>query len=266
MSMNTVPSIRLVVFDFAGTIIDHGCMAPIIAFVDALKQSGIELSVEQARQSMGLHKRDHIRELLRLQPISEQWSAAHGRSWSESDVQAIYEKFLPLQADVARSHAELIPGVLQCAQFLRDEQIAIGSSTGYPRTVLSPVLDEVVRQGLQLDCSVCADEVPAGRPAPWMIYQNMQALGIFPPSSVVKVGDTVPDIVAARNAGAWSVGVTETGSHFGVSVEQLQTLDADERTERHEAVARQFTAAGAHAVITSVAELPTLLSSTEWRV
>ena len=55
---------KLVIFDMAGTIIDHGCFAPISAFVRAFGSMGIEILVAEARGPMGLHKRDHIQTLL----------------------------------------------------------------------------------------------------------------------------------------------------------------------------------------------------------
>lgn len=47
-------SIRAVVFDWAGTIIDFGSHAPMHAFVRLFEQYGIELSIEDARGPMGL--------------------------------------------------------------------------------------------------------------------------------------------------------------------------------------------------------------------
>jgi phosphonoacetaldehyde hydrolase len=45
-----------------------------------------------------------------------------------------------------------------------------------------------------------------------MIYEVMESLNIYPPASVVKVGDTSKDIAEGNNAGAWTVGVYETGN------------------------------------------------------
>ena len=76
--------IRLVVFDLGGTIVDHGCMAPVFAFLEAFRELGLEISTAQARGPMGLAKLDHIRELFKLPPVTQQWQAAHGRAWSEA--------------------------------------------------------------------------------------------------------------------------------------------------------------------------------------
>ena len=252
-------NIKLVVFDMAGTIIDHGCFAPIVAFVEAFSQMGITLTEPQARGPMGLHKRDHIRELFKLPEVAQQWQAEHKRAWKEDDVDYIYKAFVPLQKDVAGRYTELIPGVTECVATLREAGIAIATSTGYPREVTTPVLASLREQGLEPDCTICADEVRAGRPAPWMIFRSMEATGVFPASAVVKVGDTIPDIVAARNASVFAVGVTETSNNMGLTSEQLQTLDPAERTSRRQTVEEKLQLAGAHVVIDSVASLPDVL-------
>jgi phosphonoacetaldehyde hydrolase len=76
---------------------------------------------------------------------------------------------------------------------------------------------------------------------------------------VVKVGDTVPDIEEGRNAGAWSVGVTHTGSEVGCTAEEFAALPDAERRERVAAAGQKLRAAGAHAIIDSVADVPALL-------
>ena len=53
---------------------------------------------------------------------------------------------------------------------------------------------EAKGRGDEPDCVVCATDVPAGRPAPWMIYENAKRLGGYPMEALVKIGDTVADI------------------------------------------------------------------------
>ena len=45
------------------------------------------------------------------------------------------------------------------------------------------VYDAAKKQGFVPDFTICADEVPTGRPEPWMIFRAMEALGVYPPSS-----------------------------------------------------------------------------------
>ncbi len=252
-------SIRLVVLDWAGTSVDHGSVAPVAAFVAAFARHGVAVSAAEARGPMGLAKRDHVRELFRQPPVGQRWRAAHGRDWTEADVESVYAAFMPLQMEVLDHYAEPVPGLLACQEELRRRGIRIGGTTGYFRAAAERVAAAARRHGYAPDCTLCPEDVRAGRPAPWMVFRIMETLDVCPPAAVVKVGDTVPDIEEGRNAGAWSVGVTQTGSDVGCTAAELAALPDAERRERVAAAGRKLRAAGAHAVIGSVADLPALL-------
>ena len=252
-------TIKLVIFDWAGTTIDHGCFAPISAFIKAFKACGVDLTPQQARGPMGLHKQDHIHSLFQLDEIAAQWKSLHQRDWTEADVKHIYETFMPLQIEEAKLFTDLVPDLCETISILRDQGIKIGSTTGYPRVVADPVLEAARAQGYAPDFSMCADEVPAGRPAPWMIYRNMEALGVFPPSAVVKVGDTVPDIEAGLNAGTWTVGLTQTGSEVGLTVAEFAALSDEQKADRLAIAETKLKNAGAHFVIPTLQGLPDII-------
>ena len=121
-------------------------------------------------------------------------------------------------------------------------------------------------QGYRPDHCICAEEVPAGRPAPWMIFRTMEALGIFPPAAVVKVGDTVPDVGEGLSAGAWSVGVVRSSSDVGCTAQEWAALPPEEQHRRSANCRAKLLAAGAHAVIDTLAELPAVLDELDARV
>lgn len=259
----TSKRIELVVFDWAGTTVDHGCFAPVSAFIEAFATRDIRATVAQAREPMGLHKRDHIRAMLSMPDIAGQWRQVAGQDWTEEDVEALYAVVTPLQVAAAQKFTDLVPGLLDCVAALRKRQIRIGTTTGYPREVAQPVIESAARQGYDPDYSVCADEVQAGRPEPWLIYRNMEHLRVFPPSAVVKVGDTVPDVEAGFNAGVWSVGVTQTGSDVGCTESEFAELPFEEQQRRLAAAKSKLQSAGAHAVLRTLAELPGLIDELE---
>jgi phosphonoacetaldehyde hydrolase len=252
-------TVRLVVFDWAGTLIDFGCRAPTGAFVEAFATRGIAVTLAEARGPMGLHKKAHIREMLRTPSVGAKWRVEHGRDWTDADVQALYARVTPAQLLAIEPHGGLVPGALEAAAELRKSGIRVGGTTGYFREAAARCHAVAARQGLVTDCNVCADDVPAGRPAPWMVFRVMEALGVFPPTVVVKVGDTVADIDEGRNAGAWSVGVTDTGNEMGLSEDDFAALPTLERDERRAAVRAKLFEAGAHAVIGSVRDVPQLV-------
>jgi phosphonoacetaldehyde hydrolase len=241
--------VKAVVFDWGGTTVDHGCIAPAIVFVKVFKNNGVHVTLEQARGPMGLMKRDHIRVMAQMPAIAAQWQEAHGRPCTEADIEAMYQAFIPLQLDLLADYADPIPGVVDLAAALRQRGIKIGSSTGYNNEVTASLAREAARRGYAPDTWVSSTDVPAGRPFPWMMYENAARLGVYPPEAVVKIGDTVPDIDEGLNAGAWTVGVAQTGNELGLSASEVATLPLEELQTRLAVIRKRLAQAGAHFVV-----------------
>jgi phosphonoacetaldehyde hydrolase len=252
-------TVRLVVFDWAGTTIDYGCQAPTGAFVAAFAERGVAVTTAEARGPMGLHKKDHIRAMLESPAVARKWQAAAGRNWTEADVESLYKLVTPLQVEAATRFGTLIPGTRKCVADLRRRGVKIAATTGYFREAAEACYTAARKQGYEPDFAICADEVPAGRPAPWMIYRAMEKLGVYPPAAVVKVGDTIADIEEGRNAGVWSVGVTDTGNEMGLTPAELARHGHRERSKRRTEIKARLLDAGAHAVVYSVADVPELV-------
>jgi phosphonoacetaldehyde hydrolase len=215
---------------------------------------------------MGVHKKDHIRELLQVPAISRRWLERHGSDATENDVDDLYRRFIPLQMDVIDEFVGLVPGLLDCVEELKSKGIAIGATTGYFRSAADRVYQAAAAQGYRPDQCVCAEEVPAGRPAPWMIFRIMEALGVFPAAAVVKVGDTVPDIGEGLAAGAWSVGVLRSSSDVGCTEKEWDALPQMEQSQRLASCREKLLAAGAHAVVETLDEVPTVLNDLNARL
>jgi phosphonoacetaldehyde hydrolase len=255
------------VFDWAGTTVDHGCFAPVAPFVEVLRRHGVAITDGEARGPMGLDKRDHLRELLALPSVARQWQDGHGgRAVTNADVDDLFDEMVPLAIASVDEHTRLIDGVIELGAELRRREIAIGASTGYFAEAARVCVERAAAAGYRPDATFCVSDVPAGRPAPWMIFRNMEALGVYPPSAVLKVGDTVPDIGEGRNAGCWSAGVTATGSDVGLTAEALAALPAGARAARLTTAAARLTAAGAHAVVETVRDVPSLIDMLDARL
>jgi phosphonoacetaldehyde hydrolase len=258
--------IRLVILDWAGTAVDHGSLAPLMPFVRAFAARGVDVTPEEARGPMGLGKKDHLRALLRLPAVAHRWREQHGREATEADVDELYQWFVPLQLEVIDKHAGLVPGLLDCVGVLRDRGVAVGATTGYFREAAERVYRRAAAQGYRPDHCVCAEDVPAGRPAPWMVFRSMEALGVYPPAAVVKVGDMVPDVGEGLAAGAWSVGVVRSSSEVGCTAPEWAALPPPEQQRRSAACRAKLLAAGAHAVVDTLAELPGVLDQFNTRL
>ena len=99
-----------------------------------------------------------------------------------------------------------------------------------------------------------------------MIFRIMEALGVFPAAAVVKVGDTVPDIGEGLAAGAWSVGVLRSSSDVGCTEKEWDALPQMEQSQRLASCREKLLAAGAHAVVETLDEVPTVLNDLNARL
>jgi phosphonoacetaldehyde hydrolase len=241
--------IQAVVFDWAGTTVDYGSLAPVEAFVRAFAEEGVAISPEQARSPMGLAKKEHTRALCAMPVVRGRWRAAHGRDPDEGDVDRLYGRLEPLLQEAARRRSRPIPGMPELAAELRRRGVRIGSTTGYSAATMKVVAPEAARLGYAPDALVCPDDAPAGRPFPWMCYLNAMRLGTFPLAAMVKVGDTVADVEEGRNAGMWTIGFSRCGNEVGLAEEQLLALDPREIEQRLEQARLRLSEAGAHYVV-----------------
>jgi phosphonoacetaldehyde hydrolase len=258
--------IAAVIFDWAGTLVDFGCFAPTVSIVDVFAGRGIALTMAEARGPMGLEKKEHIRRLLALDSVGDQWRKANGAEPCAGDAEALYEELEPRLAEAVGRSSRLVPGTLQLADELRAWGTRIGSTTGYLRPLMDILTAEAARQGFTADAVVCPSDVPAGRPYPWMCFRNAVLLDAYPPRRVVKIGDTPADMREGLNAGMWTVGVTLSGNEVGLSEAAVEQLTADERSARIRAAEERLFAAGAHYVTESVGSCRGILATIEERI
>jgi phosphonoacetaldehyde hydrolase len=251
--------LQAVIFDWAGTTVDHGSRAPARVFVEIFARSRVAITEAEARGPMGRAKRDHIAAILSLPRVSAAWQNEHGRAPNEADLDRLYGDFLPLQLEAIQHHADVIPGVPEVVAECRRRGLKIGASTGYTRPLMNALEPLAARNGFAPDVSICADDVTQGRPAPWMLFRAAERLGVFPMSLVVAVDDTEVGIEAGRNAGAWTVGISRTGNGLGLARDEVDRLDRRDLDRRLAAIASTLKQAGAHHVIESVADLIAVL-------
>ncbi|SNY65869.1 HAD family hydrolase [Stenotrophomonas sp. CC120223-11] len=179
---------RLAVLDIAGTTVaDPGLVAG--AFAEAMAAAGNAIEVEDVRPLMGYPKPQAIARLLET-------------TVDDPRVAPIHTDFVARMLECYR-HAPGIaplPGAEAVFDTLRAHGIRIGLDTGFSRDIAEVIIERLGWHD-RIDALVASDEVPAGRPAPYMIQALMQCTGVDDAATVVKVGDTEVDINEGRNAG-----------------------------------------------------------------
>jgi phosphonoacetaldehyde hydrolase len=263
--MQGAPRIEAVIFDWAGTTVDHGCMAPIAAFVEVFRRRGVHVSMAAARGPMGTHKRTHIERLSALPEVAAAWRERHGEVPTAADVDAMFADFVPLQLAVLRDHADPVPGCREAVAALRARGLRIGSTTGFTRAMMDILAPEAKLRGFAPDAIVTADEVRRARPFPDMCLRNVMELGVSSVAACVKVDDTVAGIEEGLRAGMWTVGVVMTGNEVGCSEAELLAMAKEERELLRAQGYAKLRGAGAHEVIDGIGELPRVIEALEAR-
>ena len=248
---------QLVIFDWAGTTVDYGCFAPVNAFALSFQKFGVTPTVEEIRAPMGMLKRDHIRTMLAMPAIHDQWRAAWGAEPDEAAVEKLYGVFEDALMESLSQYAAPKPGVVETVERLRAWGVKIGSTTGYTDKMMAVVTRGAAEQGYAPDAWFSPDSVAGmGRPYPYMIYANMAQFRIPSVEYVVKVGDTVADIQEGKHAGVLSLGVLEGSSVLGCTQEEFAAMSADARQAALARARETFLSAGADGVLDTLDHLP----------
>lgn len=254
--------IKGVIFDWAGTTVDYGCMAPVEAFKETFSEWGMSLSNEEIRKPMGLLKLDHIRSLLELSRVQQLWEQQYDRMPTEEDAQKLYVHFEKQLLEGLANYSTVKPETIETVDWLKSRGIKIGSTTGYTRLMMTIVEAAAKRQGYSPDAVVTPDEVNnLGRPYPFMIVENMKQLELPSVNEVLKVGDTLVDIEEGRHAGVRTVGLIEGSSLMGLAQNEFEQLDELEKKTRISVVREQYKTAGADFILERLGQLPELISS-----
>ncbi len=205
--------VALVCFDMAGTTVrDVGEVRQ--CFAAASRETGLKVDPERLLGLMGRSKRQ-VFEILWGEELGQDHTQLRER------VDTSYAAF----RRILENHYETKPvepseGCLACFDWLRSASIPFCLTTGFYRRVTDIILRRLGWDVL----SIASDEVPKGRPAPYLIHRGMALAGAEDVRKVVTIGDTPSDLLSGRNAGCgWTLGIT-SGTH---AREQLAAIPND---------------------------------------
>lgn len=222
---------ELIVLDLAGTTLDEGG-AILDAFRIALDRVGIPVTPDELNAARGANKAQVIRQfaLRALGPGPQTVTVAREALEMFNDEVAIQFR-----------DGGLVPfdGVQVALEQIKAAGLRLATNTGLNRSLADAALNQLGWHGGLFDAHICGDDVPAGRPAPYMIYLAMERADVRQAARVVVVGDTPLDLQAGANAGAGGVVGVLTGSHG------VETLGRTRHTH----------------ILPSVANLPALLAA-----
>lgn len=253
-------NIEAVIFDWAGTTVDYGCFAPVRAFIEVFEEYGISPTIDETRKPMGMLKWDHIKTMMSMPRINELWIAKYGRNFTDEDIDEMHDKFTDKLMGILHNYGNPKPYVVETIEKLRERNIKIGSTTGYTDEMMEIVTKVAKEQGYEPDCWFSPNSTKnIGRPYPFMIFKNMEELKVSSVQNVIKVGDTISDILEGKNAGVLTVGIIEGSSEMALTEEEYITLSDEERRREIEKITKRYKEAGADFVIMNMKELVNLV-------
>jgi phosphonoacetaldehyde hydrolase len=244
--------VRAVILDWAGTAIDFGCFGSIQPFIDTFNQNWVETSSEQIREYAGLSCWDHLLALLQTEPVSAKWLEVYGSPPSEHDLERLHRSIERMVSSDLIHYSDLVPGLPEVVFELRKRGIKIGSTSSHGSHEMEPLIEAVREKGFAPDAIVCSSDVPAGRPYPWMCYQNAISLEVYPLEALVKIGGTVSGIQEGLNAGMWTIAVMQTSSILGLSQDEIDRMDQAEFRLKLDRAGKKFSDVGAHFVVSGI--------------
>jgi phosphonatase-like hydrolase len=206
-------AIELVIFDMAGTTVEDSGQVP-EAFTTVLRAHGIDVTAEELNAVRGASKREAIRRFTERR-----------FSGSDLDIEVrsgqIFDEF---RTHLSRSYTEGgvrgLPGAEETFARLHARGLKIALTTGFDRCITETILGVLGWKAPAIDAVVCGDDVPRGRPAPYLIFRAMEATDTVSVRRVACVGDTALDLQAGWNAAVhWNIGVL-SGAHNRERLEQ----------------------------------------------
>lgn len=231
--MSKLP-VDLVVFDLMGTVVkDVGAMEN--ALKGVLTHYALPFTQADLGAMRGAGKRAAFRAL-----IERTIGANRDPEWSVSLAEEMYVAFKQmLREGYEKGPTQEIPGAEATMRWLRERGVKVAATSAVDSDLTEPMLERLGWAEGVFDCKVATEEVPLGRPAPYMIFLAMMRTGVVDVRRVAAVGDTPVDLKAGINAGAgWVIGVL-SGAHG------LATLGVTPHTH----------------ILNSVADLPKILET-----
>jgi phosphonoacetaldehyde hydrolase len=259
-------TLRAVIFDWAGTAVDFGSMAPVAAFAAAFEDARVPVRIDEIRKPMGLEKRRHLAQMLDDAEVAARWRRVYGRDANERDVDGLYNAFNHHLADLLPRYADPVPGLLDTVAALRASGLRIGSNSGYAAPMMNVLASAARERGFSPDCIVSASDVARGRPAPDLSLRCLELLELGPEDGAVKVDDTGVGIEEGRNAGLWTVAVAVSGNEVGLSLQEWSALSTPEQAHVRGRAYERLARVAPDYVIDTVADLHRVVDVIQARV
>ena len=248
-----------VIFDWAGTIIDYGSLATIIAIKKIFNKKNIKVTHYQIQKDMGVKKIIHLKKILNLKNVNKQWENNFGKKVNKKDLNILSKELDEELLNQIEKKTRFIKGFINAVKFLKSKKIKIGTTTGYSRTILNKILNITKKMGFTPNAAVSVSDVKKGRPHGDMCLKNLKLLKLNEPKKCIKIDDSISGIKEGNNAGMITVGVSLSGIQVGLSYNNFKKLNKKKMNRIKKKITKKFILNGANYVIDDVSKLPVFL-------
>lgn len=205
--MNRVPIKRkMYIFDMAGTTVNENGLV-YKTLKNVIKDGGFFVDDNEFHKFHGKKKFDVI------------------NSHTKDDIHSMqlfhkFEKELK-EEYFDNDQVEVMPYTFETFDKIKNNGDLVCLNTSYPRDIATRLIYKLnLNDGI--DDYVCSDDVPRGRPYPYMINYLADKYNIKNCFDVTKVGDTVIDIQEGKNAGTGEQIAVLTGADNRETLEKAQ--------------------------------------------
>jgi len=190
---------KLAVIDMAGTCIDDDGLVQQAA-MNAMKHiANVEISKKEADKVMGIPKN------IAFEILCSNHNIEHDKilllallSYFNTELHEVYQN---------PQNVRLMPYTMELFTEMRRRKTFVYLNTGFERALAATIIKTVNIENL-IDGYIGSDEVRNGRPYPDMILAIMEELGIYDAGRVMKIGDTVSDLLEGHSANCgWNIAV-----------------------------------------------------------
>ena len=254
-------NIRLAVFDLGGTIVDKYSLSPFISLKHAFKNKGIKIPNKLIFKDMGKSKLEHINDILNDKDINKLWFDKYGHVPNKNTSEEIFNEFNQYQMKEGIKHIDILPETKGCINWLNDNKINIGVTTGFNKPIMSAIRDKLIKNDIIIDkyvSSTCLG-MP-GRPEPHMINDIMKIYPLLDPKNVIKIDDTGVGIKEGQNAGCITIGVARWSTNMKMkSYEEENNIIKEEYIEKLKESRKILFDSNPDYVINSLCEIPNII-------
>ena len=191
------PKIKLIVLDMAGTTVNEGGIV-YKTLVNTIKSYQILIEDDEIKNWYGVNKTEVLKFFLNR---------------SGQDDTKLNDMLTDFKTNLKKNYFEdkniklINEGLPDLFTKLRKRGIKIALNSGFSVDIQEALIDNLNLRGY-IDGYISSESVPHGRPEPFMIQTLMKRFEIDDPKQVLKIGDSINDILEGKNACCYkSIGV-----------------------------------------------------------